>query len=72
MRPRGRFKLETYMSIKSYYNEVMEEMKHVVWPSRSHTINATFTVILVSVAIGAYLFAVDLSFKDLLALIIKK
>ncbi len=60
------------MSIKSYYKEVANEMKKVVWPSRSHTIVATVVVILISVFMSMYLFMADELFKFLLAIIIKK
>lgn len=50
----------------------MGEMKNVVWPSRSHTIAATAIVILMSVAVAAYLFGADYVFKDLLTFIIGK
>lgn len=60
------------MSIQSYYKEVIEEMKNVVWPSRNHTINATLLVIVISVIMALYLFGMDILFKDLLKLIINK
>lgn len=60
------------MSIKSYYKEVVGEMKKVVWPSRSHTIIATVVVILISVLMSIYLFGADEIFKFLLAILVKK
>ncbi len=60
------------MSIQSYYKEVIEEMKNVVWPGRRHTINATILVIVVSVIMAIYLFGADTLFRDLLKVIINK
>ena len=60
------------MSIKSYYKEVMSEMKNVKWPSGKHTVNATIVVIVISILMGAYLFAVDIGFKDLLNFILNR
>ena len=60
------------MSIQSYYKEVIEEMKNVVWPSTRHTINATILVIVVSVIMALYLFGADTLFRDLLKVIINK
>lgn len=60
------------MSIKSYYSEVIREMKNVIWPSRSHTISATIVVILISIVMAVLLFGADEMFKFLLVTILKK
>lgn len=60
------------MSIQSYYKEIMDEMKNVVWPGRRHTISATVIVIIVSVVMAVYLFGADALFRDLLKFIINK
>ncbi len=53
-----------------FMREVMVEMRKVSWPSRQQTQDMTLLVIVVSVAIGAYLGALDFIFSQLMAALI--
>lgn len=54
----------------AFMREVMVEMRKVSWPSRQQTQDMTLLVIVVSVAIGAYLGALDFIFSQLMAALI--
>jgi preprotein translocase subunit SecE len=41
--------------ISNYITETMEELKHVNWPTRNQTTMFTILVILISIAVAAYL-----------------
>jgi len=45
-----------------YFREVIGELKKVVWPTREETRRLTIMVIIVSVAVGIFLGAVDFGF----------
>ncbi len=53
----GFLKKNKYMmsKISNYIAETREEMKHVTWPTREQTIMYTIFVIVISIAISAYL-----------------
>ena len=53
-----------------YLKEVRDEISQVSWPSRKEAINMTLIVIGVSLAVGAYLGALDYAFTWLMGLII--
>ncbi len=57
-------------SPKEYLQEVKAELKKVAWPSRESLIQSTTLVILVSVAVGAFLGGLDYLFTSLLAIIL--
>lgn len=52
--------------IKQYFREVRVEMAKVKWPTRSETINYTIIVIGISLAVAAFLGALDFAFTYLL------
>ncbi len=52
----------------SYFREVIGELKKVVWPTREETRRLTIMVIIVSVAVGIFLGAIDLGFTRLVNL----
>lgn len=58
------------MGINQYINETKAEMKHVSWPTRSQTILYTALVIVISVAVSAYLGLLDGIFKEAIKLFI--
>jgi len=62
--------LKTLNPIK-YLLEVRDELQKVTWPSRQQTIQKTSLVILVSVAVGAYIGALDYIFTKITAVLIK-
>ena len=47
------------MAIKQYINETRAEMKHVTWPTTEQTLAYSVIVIVVSVAIAAWLGVFD-------------
>ena len=51
-----------------YLREVIGELRKVVWPTRDETRRLTIMVIIISVAIGIFLGAVDLGFTRLVDL----
>lgn len=51
---------------KNYFKEVKVEMSKVNWPTRTETINYTLVVIGVSIAVAAYLGALDFIFTSAL------
>ena len=57
---------------KNYFKEVRIEMAKVKWPTRQETINYTIIVIGVSLAVAAFLGALDFIFTYLLNLFILK
>ena len=60
-------------SITTYFRSSLSELKKVSWPSREKTVRLTFYVILISVAVAAYLGLLDyVLFKLLTAVLTKK
>ena len=49
--------------IKNYFKEVKVEMSKVNWPTKNQTVNYTLVVIGVSVAVAAFLGALDYIFN---------
>jgi len=47
------------ISPKRFIGEVISELKKVTWPSRDETIKLTAVVIVLSVAVGAFIGALD-------------
>jgi len=60
---RGRF-----ASVVRYFGEVIGELRKAVWPTRQETRRLTVMVIIISIAVGAFLGALDLSFTRLVDL----
>ena len=52
--------------IKTFFKEVYTEAKKIDWPSRRQTFRYTLIVIGISVAVAAFLGALDLGFLKLL------
>ncbi len=46
-------------AITTYFREAYEEMKRVVWPTRRETVQHTFIVVGLSLALALFLGAVD-------------
>ena len=57
--------------ISNYIKASVEEMKKVTWPTKKETRNYTFLVIGISLAVAAFLGALDYIFNWGLAFIIK-
>lgn len=56
--------------ITAYFREARDELRKVVWPSRQKTLNDTLLVIVISLAVAAFLGAIDfvlnLGLRDLI------
>jgi preprotein translocase subunit SecE len=52
------------------FRKVIAELRKVVWPTRDETIRLTIVVIIVSVAIGLFLFVGDTMFISLYTLFV--
>ena len=52
--------------IKNYFREALEELKKVIWPSRKETIKHTLIVVVLSLAVAAFLGGIDFLFSELL------
>jgi len=58
------------MGIITYLKETRGELKHVSWPTRKQAIMFTIVVVLVSLAVAAYLGLFDFLFTKLIQLFI--
>ena len=56
--------------ISAYIREVSQEIKKVTWPTRQQTQDKTVLVIVISLAVGAYIGLLDYFFSQLMAVII--
>ncbi len=59
-------------SITAYFRSSLAELKKVSWPSREKTTRLTFYVILISVAVAAYLGLLDYVLFKLLKTVLGK
>ena len=57
--------------IRSYFADVISELKKVVWPTRNDTKRLTILVIIVAGIVGIILGVADFSFTKLMEQIIK-
>jgi preprotein translocase subunit SecE len=54
----------------AFLRQVRDELNQVTWPSRNKTLRLTVIVVTVSIAVGAYLGALDLLLTKVMGLII--
>jgi preprotein translocase subunit SecE len=57
-----------FSRLNRYFREVISELRKVVWPTREETRRLTVLVIIVSVAVGLFLGAIDYGFTQLIGL----
>lgn len=55
----------------NFLQEVIAELKKVTWPTREETIKLTLTVIIISLAVGAFIGGLDILFVNLTTLLFK-
>lgn len=55
-----------------FIREVIAELKKVTWPTREETIKLTAVVIVLSVLVGAFIGALDISFLKITTLLFKR
>ncbi|RUM31242.1 MAG: preprotein translocase subunit SecE [Aquifex sp.] len=56
--------------LKEFLKGVREELKRVVWPHKDLVVKATVSVIIFSLAIGVYLWILDLTFTKIISFIL--
>ena len=56
---------------KQFITEAKVELNKVTWPTRQQTISGTWVVILLSIAMGVYLGAVDFGLSRLVDYVLK-
>ncbi len=55
--------------LRDFLQGVRSELRRVVWPDRKLVTKATISVIIFSLAVGIYLWMLDIAFTKLLSLI---
>jgi len=58
------------MKIVDYIKETRGELKHVSWPTRAQAISFTILVIVISIAVAAFLGAFDVLFTRLIGTLV--
>lgn len=58
------------MSFVTYLKDVKGEVKHISWPTRRQTVAYTILVVVISVAVAAYLGGLDWIFTQFLDAIV--
>lgn len=56
----------------TFIREVIAELKKVTWPTRAETIKLTAVVIVLSVAVGAFIGALDITFLKITTLLFRR
>jgi preprotein translocase subunit SecE len=59
------------MAVTNFIKETRRELTKVTWPNRAEIVQMTSLVIVVSLAVGAYIGILDFSFSKLLAAILQ-
>lgn len=59
------------MPVAKFFRETRRELTKVTWPTRDEIVQMTTLVILVSLAVGAYIGILDFGFSKLLETILK-
>ena len=57
--------------VNKYFNETMQELRKVAWPSRQELIGSTIVVVVMSVLVAAFIGVVDQVLNRLVNLLIK-
>jgi len=55
-----------------YLKEVRFELSKVVWPEKGQVVKLTLVIIIISVAVGAYLGTLDVGFTKLLEVLVSR
>ena len=58
-------------TVKTFFSEVVTEMKKVSWPTREEVRDTTVVVIIAVIIFGVYLFVIDLALQTILQQIYK-
>lgn len=58
--------MNVFTKIRTFFNEVITELKKVSWPSRKEVKDTTLVVIIAVIIFGTYLFLIDLILQAML------
>lgn len=58
-------------NIFAFLNEVKEELRKVAWPNREQTVRYTILVVIVAVAVGLFLGALDYILTAITSVLLK-
>jgi preprotein translocase subunit SecE len=56
----------------SFLKEVQDELKKVVWPTRTEVIRLTFVVVFISLVVGVFLGGIDMILVRLIEIFINR
>ena len=56
--------------IRTYFNEVVSELRKVSWPTREQVRNLTVLVFAISLVVGVYIAVLDTFFQGVIAWIV--
>ena len=56
--------------ILTYFSQIRSELSKVIWPTRQEVVRLTVLVVIISVAVGAYVGALDFVFVKVLETVI--
>jgi preprotein translocase SecE subunit len=59
-----------FTKIKSYFQEVISQLKQTSWPSKSNTQSMTILVIVVAILLAFYLGGIDFLLQKIMGLLI--
>lgn len=59
-------KVQNKKKVSRFFNEVRNELKKVIWPTREQLVNNTVTVLLCCLAGGVIIWVVDLALTQLI------
>lgn len=48
-----------------FINEVREELKHVIWPTRQEVVKSTWVILITVIFVSIFLFFVDFLFEQI-------
>jgi preprotein translocase subunit SecE len=57
--------------IRTYFNEVVSELRKVSWPTREQVRNLTVLVFAISLVVGVYIAVLDTFFQGVIAWIVR-
>ncbi|HKI98176.1 MAG TPA: preprotein translocase subunit SecE [bacterium] len=60
-----------FLSIRNFFQDVIAEFKRVSWPTRQATLQSTAVVLVVTLAVAAFLGAVDVGLASAVKQIIR-
>jgi len=70
-RANGRDTVNFFLSIRNFFQDVIAEFKRVSWPTRQATLQSTAVVLVVTLAVAAFLGAVDVGLASAVKQIIR-